>query len=388
MNPGRAPFMQTGRGIPTPFMQTNISTGEKLVKLKSGEIVKEKTITKTTPGSEGTPGIPGTAPVTIKGKAATPATSATKGNKGGPEFDKAYGAAVKAGKGTFSFGGKSFNTEKSLPTKAKPGTPGTPDITLPGKAATPSTPGTPASISSQISVEKIPSKVSSIEVSRGFIPGAGNENVTRTRGTVVADENKIKAIKEGVESKNAEIAATYAPSNYYGTSSPKAIASNEKRNAKLAARVKNLTRTVSTGEIGTNLGLEAKTARSERNDQRSELVNKNEASYNESHYEPAPKQLRKQVAKKKSPAKQMETINKIVSKAKEVGSKIVGGIKRMDKALEGNSDTRSFNAKDTVLGRRAVGAQAGKKVSAAPQLKSVAKKKMAGKKAPAKMKKC
>ena len=92
--------------------------------------------------------------------------------------------------------------------------------------------------------------------------------------------------------------------------------------------------------------------------------------------------------KKVSPARQMGTINKVVSKAKEIGSKIVGGIKKMDKALEGNPDTRSYERSDTVLGRRAVGAQAGKKASAAPQLKSVVKKKMAGKKAPAKMKKC
>jgi len=30
MKPGRSPFAQTGRGIPTPFMQTNINTGEDL----------------------------------------------------------------------------------------------------------------------------------------------------------------------------------------------------------------------------------------------------------------------------------------------------------------------------------------------------------------------
>ena len=94
-------------------------------------------------------------------------------------------------------------------------------------------------------------------------------------------------------------------------------------------------------------------------------------------------------AKKKSPVKQMETINKVVSKAKEIGSKIVGGIKRMDKALEGNSDTRSFNAKDTVLGRKSTGARAGEKAS--PAKMKIGKKavtKMTGKKAPAKMKKC
>ena len=90
-----------------------------------------------------------------------------------------------------------------------------------------------------------------------------------------------------------------------------------------------------------------------------------------------------------SPVKQMETINKVVSKAKEIGSKIVGGIKRMDKALEGNSDTRSFNAKDTVLGRKSTGARAGEKAS--PAKMKIGKKavtKMTGKKAPAKMKKC
>ena len=118
-------------------------------------------------------------------------------------------------------------------------------------------------------------------------------------------------------------------------------------------------------------------------------------------------------AKKKSPVKQMETINKVVSKAKEIGSKIVGGIKKMDKALEGNSDTRSYERSDTVLGRRAVGAQAGKKASPAKmkvskktaydikeasnqKLKPGARKHyaenaqaaMKNKKTPAKMKKC
>ena len=80
------------------------------------------------------------------------------------------------------------------------------------------------------------------------------------------------------------------------------------------------------------------------------------------------------------PMKQMGAIDKVVSKAKEIGGKIVKGIKTMDKALEGKSDTRSFNAKDTVLGRKATGARAGEKASPA-------KMKM-GKKAPAKMKKC
>lgn len=317
MKPGRSPFAKTGHGIPTPFMQANISTGEKLVKLKSGEIVKQKTTTTTTPGTEGKPGTPGTAPVTIKGKAPIPATPATKGNKGGPEFDKAYGAAVKAGKSTFSFGGKSFNTEKSLPTKAKPSVPGTPDVTLPGTPSTPGTPGTPPSISSQTTTEKIPSKVSSVEVSHGFISGAGNENVTRTKGTVVADENKVKAIQEGAIAKNKEIATKYAPSNYYGTSSPKAIAANEARNAKLATRVKNLTRTVTTGEIGTNLGLESKAARSERNDLRSDLASKNEEDYNKNHYDPAPKQLRNPIAKKKLPSKQVKAKAKTPAKMKK-----------------------------------------------------------------------
>jgi hypothetical protein len=81
-----------------------------------------------------------------------------------------------------------------------------------------------------------------------------------------------------------------------------------------------------------------------------------------------------------SPMKQMETVNKVVSKAKEFGGKIVKGIKKMDKALEGKSDTRSFNTKDTAFGRRSTGARAGEKVSPA-QMKM-------GKKAPAKMKKC
>jgi len=64
-----------------------------------------------------------------------------------------------------------------------------------------------------------------------------------------------------------------------------------------------------------------------------------------------------------SPMKQMETVNKVVSKAKEIGGKIVKGIKKMDKALEGKSDTRSFNAKDTAFGRKSTGARAGEKVS-------------------------
>lgn len=81
-----------------------------------------------------------------------------------------------------------------------------------------------------------------------------------------------------------------------------------------------------------------------------------------------------------SPINQMETINKVVSKAKEFGGKIVKGIKKMDKALEGKSDTRSFNEKDTAFGRRSTGARAGEKISPA-QMKM-------GKKAPAKMKKC
>ena len=388
MNPGRSPFAQTGRGIPTPFMQANISSGEKLVKLKSGEIVKQKTTTTTTPGKEGTPGTPGTAPVTIKGKAPIPATPATKGNRGGPEFDKAYGAAVKAGKGSFEFGGKSFNTAKSLPTKAKPGTPGTPDITLPGKEAIPATPATPPSISSETSTEKIPSKIYSITKSRGFAAGLGNENVRRNINYTTTDPARIKAAQEGAAQYNAELAERYRPLPEYTGTDPVRKAAREAHNAKLADRVKRASKSVSFGEIDTNLGLEGKLSRDETRERLAISRAENEKNYNENHYEPAPKQLRKPVAKKKSPAKQMETINKIVSKAKEVGSKIVGGIKRMDKALEGNSDTRSFNAKDTVLGRRAVGAQAGKKVSAAPQLKSVAKKKMAGKKAPAKMKKC
>jgi hypothetical protein len=317
MNPGRSPFAKTGRGLPSPFRQDNISTGEKLVKLKSGEFVKEKTITTTTPGTEGKPGAPGTPPVTIKGKEATPATPATKGNRGGAEFDKAFGEAKKAGKSSFEYGGKSFNTEKSLPTKAKPGKPATPDVTLPGKPSTPATPGTPPSISSEKIIEKIPSKVSSIEVSRGFIPGAGNENVTRTRGTVVADENKVKAIQEGANRENKEIAAKYAPSNYYGTSTPKAIAANEARNAKLAGRVKNLTRTISTGETATNLGLEGKMARSERGNLREELASKNEANYNENYYDAAPKQLKKQAAKKKVPVKQMKAKAKAPAKMKK-----------------------------------------------------------------------
>jgi len=95
-----------------------------------------------------------------------------------------------------------------------------------------------------------------------------------------------------------------------------------------------------------------------------------------------------------SPVKQMETINKVVSKAKEIGSKIVGGIKKMDKALEGNSDTRSYERSDTVLGRRSTGARAGEKISnpkagsPTKQLNKKAVTKMGGKKTPAKMKKC
>ena len=81
----------------------------------------------------------------------------------------------------------------------------------------------------------------------------------------------------------------------------------------------------------------------------------------------------------KSPAKQMETIKKVVSKAKEIGGKIVKGVKKMDKALEGKSDTRSFDAKDTFLGRRSTGARTGEKTSPA---------KMKISKTPAKMKKC
>lgn len=95
-----------------------------------------------------------------------------------------------------------------------------------------------------------------------------------------------------------------------------------------------------------------------------------------------------------SPVKQMETINKVVSKAKEIGSKIVGGIKKMDKALEGNPDTRSYERSDTVLGRRSTGARAGEKISnpksgsPTKQLNKKAVTKMGGKKTPAKMKKC
>jgi hypothetical protein len=114
-----------------------------------------------------------------------------------------------------------------------------------------------------------------------------------------------------------------------------------------------------------------------------------------------------------SPMKQMETVNKVVSKAKEFGGKIVKGIKKMDKALEGKSDTRSFNTKDTAFGRRSTGARAGEKVSPVKmkvskktaydikeasnqKLKPSARKNyaenaqaaMKNKKTPAKMKKC
>lgn len=303
MNPGRSPFAQTGRGIPAPFMQANISTGEKLVKLKSGEIVKQKTTTTTTPGTEGTPGTPGTAPVTIKGKAPVAATPATKGNRGGPEFDKAYGAAVKSGKGSFEFGGKSFNTAKSLPTKAKPGKPGTPDITLPGKEATPATPATPPSISSETSTEKIPSKVYGFTSSHGFSPGMGNENVRESRGTVTTDPARLEAAKKFATDYNTDLDKRYAAKPDYTGTDPIRKAAREKQNATLAARRTNLRKTVTTNEIDTNLGLENKTARSERKDKLTNIYAENAASRAENSYDPAAKQLRKPIAKKKSPAK-------------------------------------------------------------------------------------
>lgn len=317
MKPGRSPFAKTGHGIPTPFMQANISTGEKLVKLKSGEIVKQKTITTTTPGTEGKPGSPGTAPVTIKGKAATPATPATKGNRGGAEFDKAYGAAVKSGKGSFEYGGKSFNTEKSLPSKAKPGTKATPDITLPGKEATPAIPATPPSSSSETTTEKIPSKIYTITRSRGFIPGAGNENVRKNIEYATTDPKRAEAEQKSASDYNAMISEKYKSLPEYKGTNQKVKEGRDRINAKLETRRKNLTRTVTSGEVPTNLGLENKLSRDERRDRLANSRAENEKNYNENHYDPAAKQLRKPIAKKKSPAKQMKAKAKAPIKMKK-----------------------------------------------------------------------
>ena len=48
MKPGRSPFMQTGRGIPSALMQTNTSTNEKLV---SSKTTAEKGLLGTRPGT-------------------------------------------------------------------------------------------------------------------------------------------------------------------------------------------------------------------------------------------------------------------------------------------------------------------------------------------------
>lgn len=237
-----------------------------LVKIVKDANKGRSTRTVETTSKEGTPDkvIKGTPSTTIKGKEGSPAVLASKGVRGNPEFDKAFGKAKSSGKSVFSHGGKMYKVSMSG-TKGKPAVNPTPDIVTPG------TPdrvikGTPPSSETRITEKPIPSAVYKVDAKKGTIGGAKRPGVV---GGVTTD-NQVTANKEVAErairaqaSANKNIDRQYAPDtkNERGLN-PAQLAL---RNAKAEQRRKDLKGTAEMTLVPVQSGLERKKVAELRN---------------------------------------------------------------------------------------------------------------------------
>lgn len=156
--------------------------------------------------------IKGTPSTTVKGKQGSLAVLASKGVKGGPEFDKAFGQAKSAGKSVFSHGGKMYKVAMSG-TKGKPAVNATPNVVTPGIPDR-VIKGTPPSSDTKVVYKPIPSEVYSIKATKGTIggakrPGIGG-SVTPSK-QVTANKDMAGRVVKAQENYNSNIDKKYAP---------------------------------------------------------------------------------------------------------------------------------------------------------------------------------
>ena len=215
--------------------------------------------TVSTTSIPGTPDtiIKGTPSTTIKGSAGTPAVLPSKGIKGSPEFDKAFGEAKKAGKKVYTYNGKKYTVEMSG-TKGKPATPPTPDSVTPGIPDR-IIPGTPPKTETKVEEKPIPSVVYKVDAVKGTIGGKKRDGVgggITTDSQITANKNVADRAVKGQENYNAAIASKYAPDtkNERGLN-PAQLAA---KNAKAEQRAKDLKGTTTVTLQDIQSGLERK----------------------------------------------------------------------------------------------------------------------------------
>lgn len=185
-----------------------------LVKVVKSPNGGRSTRTTETTSQKGTPDriIKGTPSTTIKGKEGSPAVLASKGIKGGPEFDKAFGKAKSSGKSVFTHGGKFYKVAMSG-TKGKPAVNATPDIVTPG------TPdrvikGTPPASKTTVTDKPIASSVYKVDAVKGTIGGAKRSGIgggITTNSQFTANKAVGERALKAQENYNANINEKYAP---------------------------------------------------------------------------------------------------------------------------------------------------------------------------------
>ncbi|HEY6143740.1 MAG TPA: hypothetical protein VIV55_10050 [Flavobacterium sp.] len=214
---------------------------EKKVYVKKGKGGARSVVTTTTTKTPGTPS------TTIKGKPGTPAVLATPGKKGGADFNRQYGEAVKSGKKLFSYNGKLIKIEASG-TKGRPATNATPDIV---------TPGTPPSSVTTIEEKPIASKIFDVKATRGTIggglrPGIGGGITTNSQ--ITANQDVAKQALESQKNYNSNLDKKYAPDtrNDRGLNA----AQLKKKNDAAELRRKQLKGSAEAKEVDVQSGLE------------------------------------------------------------------------------------------------------------------------------------
>ena len=242
LNPGRSPFQQTGRDIPSAFLQVkNAISGAttKRVKNASGEVF-DKTITSTT-----IPGTPGTSETVIKGKKATLGTVGKPDKYTGPKTSN-----EKWKKFLDSPKGKDYTKM----TKGEPGTPGTPDKIIPG------TPGTPSVTTVKESQKPVMGAEYDVQTSRGYI--GSNAGKKEVKGTVTSSNVASNNYVTGTNNYNKSINDKYGNAEE-GSAKANGLsgASLKIRNEKSEERKNLLTRETKVTETPGNIGTVRKSAK-------------------------------------------------------------------------------------------------------------------------------
>ena len=202
---------EKAKGVKEKESASKNKSESKVIKDENGGNSMRTTTTNHTPGTPDRV-IKGTPSTTVKGKPGSAAVLPSKGIKGGPDFDKAFGAAKSAGKEVFTYNGKKFKVVMSG-TKGKPAVKQTPDIVTPG------TPdrvikGTEPTSKTVVTDKKIPSEVYTVTARRGTIGGAKRDGIggAVTTGKQVTSNKEVsdRAVK-AQKNYNTYVDKKYAP---------------------------------------------------------------------------------------------------------------------------------------------------------------------------------